>query len=130
MSNPNGKVENLTPFKPGQSGNPGGIPNGKPITSAMHKLLQLPVEELRALLNDPLAFEKMPTYEAIALQQIRSAVIGKDSSTDRILDRTEGKAVETHLIYGEDKINSMDQALKELLGIQNAQDNEGDGSGA
>jgi hypothetical protein len=40
-----GKRENLTPWKPGQSGNPGGRPSKRPITERYAKFADLPVDE-------------------------------------------------------------------------------------
>jgi hypothetical protein len=39
----NGRIENLKPFKPGQSGNPGGRPKKRPITDEYFADSQLPM---------------------------------------------------------------------------------------
>lgn len=43
-----GRPENLTPWKPGQSGNPGGRPKKKPLTEALEKIYSDPDECMKA----------------------------------------------------------------------------------
>ena len=86
-SNPR-SLQNLRPFQPGQSGNPGGLPKGTPkVSVAYMHLLKLSPEEFQA-------FKPKTTAEAIAYRQIYTAIYGYDAlpAAKEICDRTEGKA--------------------------------------
>ena len=77
-----GRVENLHPFKPGKSGNPGGRPKGIKLSIAYEHILG---EEVP---GDP----QNRTYaELIALAQAREAMKGKTQAAIEMADRTEGK---------------------------------------
>lgn len=70
-------------FKPGQSGNPGGVAGGKKVSTWLIELGQL------AELPDA---DTLPINGRIALARINDALQpGGDRSTALILDRTEGK---------------------------------------
>ena len=70
-------------FKPGQSGNPGGVAGGKKVSTWLIELGQL------AELPDA---DALPVNGRIALARINDALQpGGDRSTALILDRTEGK---------------------------------------
>jgi hypothetical protein len=69
-----GRPENLTPWKPGQSGNPGGRPKSKPITD---KLLEV--------LEDP------KQLEVLVRVWLKSAQKGSVMHLREILDRVEGR---------------------------------------
>jgi len=88
---PPNRIAGLVPFKPGQSGNPGGLPQGTPkVSVAYQKLLALSAEQLAN-------FKPATVAEAIAYRQIGSAVFGAQAlpSAIEITDRTEGKAPQT-----------------------------------
>jgi hypothetical protein len=84
-----GKIENLKPWKPGQSGNPGGRPKKRPITERYAQFAEAPVEEkTRKALKLPKgatladAAVKRAYQEAVdgnldALKEIREAIEGK-----------------------------------------------------
>jgi hypothetical protein len=78
-----GKLENLKPFQPGQSGNPGGRPKRKPITEAYLKLMD------EVIPNHP---QRRTFAEAIALGQAKAAMRGSAPAAREIADRLEGKA--------------------------------------
>jgi hypothetical protein len=85
---PPNRIAGLVHFKPGQSGNPGGLPRGTPkVSVAYQKLLALSSEELAN-------FKPANVAEAIAYRQIGAAIYGPQPlpSTIEITDRTEGKA--------------------------------------
>jgi hypothetical protein len=87
-----GKIENLKPWKPGQSGNPGGRPKKRPITQRYAQFAEVPVEaKTRKALKLPKgatladAAVKRAYQEAIngnldALEEIREAIEGKVSN--------------------------------------------------
>jgi hypothetical protein len=94
---------NTAGFKPGQSGNPGGLPKGTPkVKVALLNLLGLSPDEL-------VKFKPATVAEALALKQVNRAlgsgdVQVRDSilATEKIADRTEGKATEHKEITGKD----------------------------
>lgn len=74
------KYPNLRPFKPGQSGNPGGRP--KKITKIVDHLLN------QKLPND----KKQRTYvEALAEAALKRAIKKSDKALEQIWDRVEGR---------------------------------------
>jgi uncharacterized protein DUF5681 len=87
--NPN-SLKNLTPFKPGQSGNPTGRPKKRlPITDRYVALLESPIEENE---RKKLKLPKGATNaDAIVLQVIRLARKGNLRAIKEICDRVEGK---------------------------------------
>ena len=91
-SNPRSRA-NLRPFKPGESGNAGGVKKGTVfISEAYKRLLALSVDEF-------LAYKPTSIAEQIAIEQIQRAR-GKRPEVDplpavkEICDRTEGRATQ------------------------------------
>lgn len=85
-------MANLIPYKPGQSGNPGGRRKGVPsIVHAIDRIIALSPAELRA-------FQPQNQAEAIALQRIRDArsalspttASAQMKATEMILNRVDG----------------------------------------
>jgi len=76
----NRRLANLRPWKPGQSGNPGGRPKAGILSQAYHQFL----EELDPKRRRTLA-------EAIAKAIIAKAMRGDVKAASELADRTEGK---------------------------------------
>jgi len=67
-------------WKPGQSGNPGGMQKGKSLTAVLRELLdQIPEGDNKKL------------KEAVVKALLRKALTGDTRALDIIFDRTEGK---------------------------------------
>ena len=78
-----------TQFKPGVSGNPGGVRKGTVFVSERMKYLQsLPLEEFAAYEPQTVADEIAKTR----VENARSAKVRGLAETKELLDRTEGKA--------------------------------------
>jgi hypothetical protein len=77
------RIANLTPWKPGQSGNPGGRPKSKPLTD---KLLEA--------LSDP------KVCEALVLAWVKGAQKGSIMHLREILDRVEGRVPQPLSVSG------------------------------
>lgn len=79
-------------FKPGVSGNPGGVPKGKRISTWMAELGEMSEAELRKIAR------KLPVNGKIALARMRAAMNPGskqgNGATEMILDRTEGKVAQ------------------------------------
>jgi hypothetical protein len=75
-----GKVENLKPFKPGQSGNPSGRPKKKPITEMYERIL-----------NDPKAIAALEKAVKKALSKGQMAMV---LQLKEMTDRVEGKVTQ------------------------------------
>ena len=91
-----GRVENLHPFKPGQSGNPGGPAKKTPYTEAYRKMAELiGVADLNILPTDTIA-------ECVAKIMAREALKGKVNAAKEIADRTDGTPRLTVEIRGQD----------------------------
>src|ERR1022692_3423862 len=90
--NPKGTPANLKPFKPGQSGNPGGRPKKRPISDRYAAIVERPLEEeVRQALKLP----RGATYgDAIVLGQARIAIKGKTDAAKEIREAIEGKATQ------------------------------------
>jgi len=84
--------DKLKQWKPGQSGNPGGRPEGKSITAELRKLIDkgTNAEDIANVLYD-IAKSKLNRNQIIALKEL--------------LDRTDGKVPDTHKIESDVPIN-------------------------
>ena len=93
-------------FKPGVSGNPGGVPRNTPrITTALMKILRTPLGE---------QFHPVNQADRIALILLKRATIDEDMvAIKEILERTEGK-VSVNLNVGTVERLS-DQELEDLM---------------
>jgi hypothetical protein len=116
-----GRVENLHPFKPGQSGNPGGRPKKTPYTEAHRKIAELiGVADLNILPTDTIA-------ECVAKIMAREALKGKVNAAKEIADRTDGTPRQTVEINGQDgaaaqveaRLSATDliRALRDIYGL-------------
>lgn len=91
--------ENLRPWQPGQSGNPGGRPKRKPLTDAYAALLDKPIPPDMAR---QLKLDESTTYaQVIAMSLVREAVKGKVNAAAEVADRVEGRI--TQPISGPDE---------------------------
>ena len=90
MSNPRGAPENLKPWKPGQSGNPGGKKKGQSITAELNKLADEVVTSKDGA--------KMTRIQALGLIYWQEALNPKSRNfqfcSEAIYNRREGKALE------------------------------------
>jgi len=87
-----GRIENLRPWKKGQSGNLSGRPKKKPITEAYeHQLKQSLPDDFRIRMKLP---KGVTWAHALAAGQIRSAVKGNTQAAKEIADRLEGKVAQ------------------------------------
>lgn len=109
------KEDNLTPFQPGQSGNPKGRPKGSRNLSAILKdMLDQDVEEDGQLVK---------FSDAIVKRLIQKANKGDIKAIQEIFDRTEGKAKQE--IKNENfNYNSSELSKEDIKNISEALDNE------
>lgn len=109
------KEDNLTPFQPGQSGNPKGRPKGSRNLSAILKdMLDQDVEE---------DGEMVKFSDAIVKRLIQKANKGDIKAIQEIFDRTEGKAKQE--IKNENfNYNSSELSKEDIKNISEALDNE------
>ena len=80
------------PWKPGESGNPGGRPRRKPLSDAYSALLgqTVPPEIARQL-----RISEASTYaEVVAMALLKEAVKGKVNAAAELADRVEGRVME------------------------------------
>jgi len=75
-----GRIENLKPFKPGQSGNPSGRPKKKPVT-----------EMYEAIFSDPEAMKDLSIAIKRALNKGSMAMV---LQLKEMTDRVEGKVTQ------------------------------------
>ena len=88
----NGRIENLKPWQPGQSGNPGGRPRTAPITELLRELLQKPYP----------GDKQNRTYaHKIAEAMLKRASQGDVRAAREVADRTEGRAMQSVIVGGE-----------------------------
>jgi hypothetical protein len=80
------------PWKPGESGNPGGRPKTKLITEAYRALLDKPFP------GDP---QGRTGAELIALAMLKEAIKGKVNAASELADRIEGKAAQSVTLGGD-----------------------------
>ena len=84
-------TKNLTPWQPGQSGNPNGRPKGSGSITAMLKKL---MSEPTTITDEDGEEHTTSVAEAIAIRLTRMAMYGDVKATKEILDRTDGKLTE------------------------------------
>lgn len=92
--NPHPKIEHLKPWKPGQSGNPGGRPKGiidrRAERAIWARVLKSPLSEIRQM-----ADRDISGMEAvIAASILRAAATGEASAVSLCLERAIGKVKE------------------------------------
>jgi hypothetical protein len=102
-------TENLKPWKPGQSGNPGGRPKKKPIT-----------EELERLLAEQAPNGDGRTWAAlIAEALLRKASTGDVRAIAELTNRIEGKPLQSLTVgtdWEEDSTDAAERLQQILLG--------------
>jgi hypothetical protein len=80
-----GRVENLKPFKPGQSGNPGGKRKGQSLTAKIAAILE----------RDTLGGKRLPgglsVADVLAEAIVKQACLGKFPFAKEVLERLDGK---------------------------------------
>jgi hypothetical protein len=89
MANPRGNPQNLKPWQPGESGNPGGRPKTRPMREYYKEELEelAPEELVRSLkMKEGATFGR-----ALARGQIISGIKGKAQSAREIRETVEGK---------------------------------------
>ena len=100
-----GRVENLKPWKPGESGNPGGRPKTKPLT-----------EELQRLLEQAAPKGKGRTWAAVIAEALLTkACKGDVRAIAELANRVEGRpfqAVGVDVEAGEDLAEALARARK------------------
>ncbi len=74
-------IDNLTPFKPGQSGNPGGRPKTRPYKDALLRLLKAAGDDTEKL-------------DKLALALYSKALEGDVPAQREIADRIDGKVAQ------------------------------------
>jgi len=110
--------ENLKSFEPGESGNPSGRKKGSlNLKTILNKFLEIDSGE-----KHPETGESMNVYEQSVLAQIKKMKKGDLNSFKEIVDRKEGRAIQTSLIAGggdefegltiEEKKKKLDELLK------------------
>jgi len=97
-------LQNLKPYKPGESGNPKGRPPDI-LTDAYKELLPEAV---------PGDAEGKNWAQQIALAQFRAAAAGSTQAAKEIADRTQGKAPQNLIIHESDSTDPVDD-IRELI---------------
>ena len=108
-------------WKPGQSGNPGGVPKGKRISTWLAEYGDMPVE------NWPVpgtpAFNRLPGNARIALAQLRRALEQEDGlpAAAWAADRVEGGVDRTvHLTHKQEAPLSLEAAREAMKALDQA----------
>lgn len=122
-------IQNLKPFKPGQSGNPKGrVKGGKTVSTRLAAFLNAKYESKNPFTGER---EKLEVADWLALSLIKNALTSKTPvpALKEILERMEGKVA--HLINQNTNLNleNIDlSALSESQLIQVLEDNKDDES--
>ena len=103
-----GRIENLKPWKPGQSGNPGGRPKRKLIDEALEELLLRNDSELALAIAKKL-LARAKTGEVKAIQLVAERVQGKPKRQLE-LSGPDGGPLDIHNMTDEE----LDQRIAEL----------------
>lgn len=96
------RLQNLRPWKPGQSGNPGGRPRRKPVTDRLRDILESTDKNGKTVADR-------------IVEAIRDAAIGGDVRfVELILDRIEGKV--PNVLQVDDISNGNDEDVDAIYG--------------
>jgi hypothetical protein len=84
-------LANLVTWQPGQTGNPGGRPQKKPITDRYLRIVETELpDEIRTALSLP----RGATFgDAIALAQARQAIKGETAAAKQMREAIEGRSI-------------------------------------
>ena len=104
--NKNPKTDKLTPFQPGESGNPNGAPKGKRVSTILKELLNKAapqkMQEAKFVSEFLGKNPKATNAEVLAVRLLFNALVkGDHKAVQEIIDRTEGKAMQQLSIEGE-----------------------------
>ena len=90
--NPKGKPDNLKPFGPGKSGNPGGRPRKRPISGRYADVAETELpDDFQRVLRLP----KGATFgDDIAMGLVRAAIKGRTDAAREVREAIEGKATQ------------------------------------
>lgn len=100
-----GRVENLTPFKPGQSGNPAGRPKGSvSVKAELQKLVNIILKnEYNALSGET---ENMPVGRKVALNLLDKALADADlNAIVKVIEHLDGKPAQAINLGGQEGEN-------------------------
>ncbi len=85
-----GRIENLKPWKPGESGNLSGWPKKRPISDRYAERAESPLPDKERIKR---GLPKGATYgDALALDQFNAALKGRTDAAREIREAIEGKA--------------------------------------
>jgi hypothetical protein len=128
-------IDNLTPFEPGQSGNPSGRPKGsRNLSTILKEMLD---EEIEIIENGE---KKKKQFKDIIIRKLlKKANDGDMRAIQEIFDRTEGRAkqeieqkteVSGHIGHTIDYSKLSESTLREIanLEIEKSVENEDDGN--
>lgn len=105
----------LTPWKPGQSGNPKGRPKRGPISDSIARMLELqvPKEMLdKANLKKSKALPKKATFaDLIVFAMVQQALKGNVGAFKEMLNRSEGKTPQHLTLSSTDKLDQLMDAI-------------------
>jgi hypothetical protein len=88
-----GKIENLKPFEPGQSGNPAGpAPGYVQARTILKRLLAVEVVHVNPISG---LLQTMAMSDVLLLEQIKKAKEGDTRAFEAVFDRVDGKPVQT-----------------------------------
>jgi len=104
-------------WKPGQSGNPRGVPKGKTVTSVTHKLLHTKALAAGGVFVEMaekmgLSPKKATVLDLFARRAVLNAMGGNGTALAQILDRLEGKPAQEIVVDG--RITAIRQYLAEM----------------
>ena len=114
-------LANLTPFKPGQSGNPAGRPAaGASIREWVNQMADWPVSKIEAVFKDvDAAMSKLAAarccLDAVSRNYTNTGIPVARGDLDFIMDRTDGKPLQRVDVKSDTTVRSADEAARQLL---------------
>lgn len=121
MSNPNPPLDNLKPFKEGESGNPNGRPKGIPNSKTrLKRLLEIMQEKTNPFTGE---VEGFSVAEQMDMAMILKAVKGDTKAYTALVDRLEGKPTQTNTV---EITNNPARDVLEAAGLVDADDRQTD----
>ena len=98
MGNPSPNMSGLSPWRPGQSGNPAGRKPGAYPADALKSMMTLPVEEIEAIKTDRRETLSRRAAASLALQTVSGSRSDQRQAFAEVADRTSGKAIQSVVV--------------------------------
>lgn len=115
MANPAGNPQNLTPWQPGQSGNPKGRPPERPIAKELKRLADEMITMKVTRADGEKETVEVTRLQALAFQAWQRAMAGDYRWGRELLDRIDGKTIDKVIVTDDSEDREQKQRTFERI---------------